>query len=48
MDDLDWAVFRRAFGSEKGDPNFQVSADFNKDEVIDMQDFMIFSRNYAP
>jgi M6 family metalloprotease-like protein len=48
VDDLDWAVFRRAYGSKKGDPNYATSADFNKDELVNMQDFMIFSRNYAP
>jgi M6 family metalloprotease-like protein len=48
VDDLDWAVFRRAYGSKKGDSNFQASADFNKDELVNIEDFMIFARNYAP
>lgn len=48
VDDQDWAVFRRAYGSRKGDPNYQTSADFNKDELINLLDLHIFSGNYVP
>jgi M6 family metalloprotease-like protein len=48
VDDQDWAVFRRAYGSRKGDPNYQASADFNTDEIINFRDLQIFSGNYVP
>jgi parallel beta-helix repeat protein len=36
-----------AFGSKRGDPNWNAFADFNKDNVIDIFDLLIVARNFG-
>ena len=39
----DFIAFAQAFGSKKGDTNFNARADFNSDDVINFPDFISFA-----
>jgi len=47
VDVLDQQILARAFNTSSGDPGFECRADFNRDGVIDNNDFVIFSETFG-
>jgi hypothetical protein len=47
IDFYDFIQFAGAYGSEVGDPNYNVIGDFNDDGYIDFFDFIAFAGNYG-
>lgn len=45
VDSNDEAKFNEAYGTEKGDDGFDMTADFNGDEIVDVADYAILSAN---
>ncbi|MCA1761930.1 MAG: hypothetical protein LC664_02875 [Flavobacteriales bacterium] len=43
----DFSGISSAYGTDEGDPGFNVLADFNCDETINIQDYSSFSSNYG-
>lgn len=44
VDQRDVAIFLKAFRSKKGDTNYDELCDFNQDQLVDMLDFLIISK----
>ncbi len=47
VDIEDLVLFSRAFGSRKGDPNYDPRADFNNDGVLDGLDLILLAYNWG-
>jgi hypothetical protein len=47
VDYKDLAILAIAYGSKKGDPNFNPLADLNNDSIIDYKDLAILASNYG-
>ena len=44
---LDLIILARAMGTSRGEDNFNPSCDFNKDGVVDIKDFNMFSSHFG-
>jgi subtilisin family serine protease len=47
VDQYDWILFSESFQSKLGDINFSSTCDFNQDQVVDFEDFMILTKEYG-
>lgn len=47
IDGEDLVIFAAAFGSKKGDANFDPNCDFNEDGVINGADLTLFAKNFG-
>ncbi len=48
VDEDDWAMMKKAFGSTYGDENFDLRCDINGDGIVDIKDLYYLSREYLP
>jgi minor extracellular serine protease Vpr len=46
VDMYDWRIFKDHYLTAKGDENYNKDCDFNQDERIDIEDLIIFGREY--
>jgi hypothetical protein len=46
VDNLDLLALKTSFGRLTGDAGFNDNADFNRDRMVDVQDFSMLSRNF--
>lgn len=47
VDRYDWVLFMDAFSAKINEPNYQSSCDFNQDQVVNVEDFIILSQEYG-
>jgi len=47
VDDADLVIFRKSFGLNKNDADFNLDCDFNRDGLVDGKDFLILTRHYG-
>lgn len=47
INEADLALMKEAFGSVRGDPNWNPKADLNKDGVVDLHDASIVAKNFG-
>ena len=47
VDGIDLSIFEAAFGSTSGNANYNSDADFNEDDIIDLNDLSQFSIDFG-
>ena len=47
VDDADVAIFKKGFGTNSEDTGFNDALDFNKDNIVNGEDFLILTKHYG-